>query len=577
MCPAADGSVAHGTVWVDLYELGAHFVLSERFPFSDREQERLAQLADDPQRLKAHRARLKKPRKWRETPASAEAAHTHVKKGGLVGILPSSLSCVVLDVDGGGTDAALQVMQTLRMLLPVANMPSRRDDGRHLWFLLADAEETSNRTEHPAFAPLKVDVRGSNGFVWCWQGEAGAQQLLKGINGPIDVVERERWDALIDPPEPPPPRPDSHREVSAHRNGGQRRSVQVGSRTPWTVDAFRRAMPKPQKREGDKGGFRCPCPICGGTDRAWIRPGKNTAVIGGCNGNCSLPDIARAVGLLGGDEFSALDRSETPAERRERNAGYSKGVDPARLASLLIESPVLKAPDSRTVLDKFCQARGFDARRLGDSGWRGIHGECWGELDPILHDCGWVPYKNNRGQIRQGWPVLIDQGPAVMMPCHDSDGKPAGLRFRRIALPSWWKDKMDPPAKVVSMKSAPPLLYGAELLPMLTPGALVHVAEGENDAESLREHDVLAAVGIPGATIWRSSWTRAVVNAQPRHVVIWFDGDTAGQRNGIKLRNILCARGLVVRRATWPGMGGKDVNDLHWDGHLKSLIESSEA
>ena len=207
MCPAADGSVDHGTVWADLYELGAHFVLSKRYPFSGQEQARLAQLADDPQRLKARWAKLKKPRKWRETPASAEAAHEHVKKGGLVGVVPSSLSCVVLDLDGGGTDAALQVMQTLSMLLPVANMPSRRDDGRHLWFLLTDAEETSNRTEHPAFAPLKVDVRGSNGFVWCWQGDAGAEQLLKGINGPIDVVERERWDALIDPPKPKTPAP----------------------------------------------------------------------------------------------------------------------------------------------------------------------------------------------------------------------------------------------------------------------------------------------------------------------------------------------------------------------------------
>ena len=207
MCPAADGSAAHGTVWANLYERGAHFVLSKRYPFSDREQERLAQLADDPQPLKAYWAKLKKPRLWRETPASAEAAHAHVKRGGLVGIVPSSLACVVLDVDGGGTDAAIQVMQTLGMLMPVANMQSRRDDGRHLWFLLTDAEETSNRTEHPAFAPLKVDVRGSNGFVWLWEGEEGAQQLLKGINSPIDVVERKRWNARLDPPKPPPPAP----------------------------------------------------------------------------------------------------------------------------------------------------------------------------------------------------------------------------------------------------------------------------------------------------------------------------------------------------------------------------------
>lgn len=574
MRPAARGSADHGTVWADLYELGAHFVLSKRYPFAGQEQARLAQLAEHPQRLKAHWGQLKKPRLWRETPASSSAAAAHVKKGGLVGIVPSSLSCVVLDVDGGGTDAAIQVMQKLGMLLPVAKMQSRRDDGRHLWFLLTDAEETSNRTEHPTFVPLKVDVRGSNGFVWLWAGDAGAKQLLKGINSPIDVVARARWDALIGPPEP---HPDSHRDVSARQHRGQRRSVQVGSRTPWTLEAFRAAMPKPQKREGNKGGFRCPCPICGGTDRAWIRPGERTAVIGGCNANCSLPDIARAVGL-GGDDSSSLDRPETPAERRLRNAGYSKGVDPARLAYLLIESPALKTRESWAVLDEYCQARGFDSRRLWDSGWRGIHVECWGELDPILHDCGWEPYKDKRGKTRQGWPRFIDHGPAVMMPYHDSNGKPAGLRFRRIALPGWWKDRKDPPPKYVSMKSAPPLLYGAELLPMLAPSGVVHVAEGETDTESLREHGVLAAVGTPGATIWRSSWTQAVVDAQPRHVVIWFDGDTAGGKNGVKLRDTLSkARSLAVRRARWPGMNGKDVNDLHLEGRLRSLIERSEA
>ena len=42
------------------------------------------------------------------------------------------------------------------------------------------------------------------------------------------------------------------------------------------------------------------------------------------------------------------------------------------------------------------------------------------------------------------------------------------------------------------------------------PGAVLHIAEGEIDAESLREAGETCTMGTPGTT-WRLEWTRGVV------------------------------------------------------------------
>ncbi len=202
--------------------MGAWLVLSKEYPLSEREQQALARLADNPEDLKAHWSRLKKPRSWRDESATPEAAREHVERGGLVGILPSSISCVVLDVDGGGREGATSVIMQLDATAPVANMKSRTEDGRHLWFLLTEAEEIGNRTKHPKFAPLQVDVRGSNGFVWLWEGKEGASRLIQGLRKPIDKVPRKKWDdwffrAKLQPP-PPPPRRPAPAQDEARRN-----------------------------------------------------------------------------------------------------------------------------------------------------------------------------------------------------------------------------------------------------------------------------------------------------------------------------------------------------------------------
>ena len=101
----------------------------------------------------------------------------------------------------------------------------------------------------------------------------------------------------------------SERAAIAGEGGPASRARRAGLLMPqsWTLDAFRERLPRPHKLEGR--GFRCPCPIHGGTDRAWIRPGGRVAVMGGCNSGCKLPDMARAIGLLasGQPDVFAMD------------------------------------------------------------------------------------------------------------------------------------------------------------------------------------------------------------------------------------------------------------------------------
>ena len=104
-------------------------------------------------------------------------------------------------------------------------------------------------------------------------------------------------------------------------------------------------------------------------------------------------------------------------------------------------------------------------------------------------------------------------------------------------------------------------------------GGVVHIAEGEIDAESLREHGVLA-VGTPGATIWRRAWTRRLLQRAPRRVVVWFDADAAGDRAGQRVGDMLTAADLPVFRLV---DHQADANELHSSRELADLVRQSEA
>ena len=107
-----------------------------------------------------------KAKAWHKAPASLDAALRHK---GLVGVVPASLGCVVVDVDEGGDEARQAVISQLGR--PVAEVPTRRDGGWHLWFKCRDAKEIGNRAWQGG------DIRGAKGQAILWAPELVAEGL----------------------------------------------------------------------------------------------------------------------------------------------------------------------------------------------------------------------------------------------------------------------------------------------------------------------------------------------------------------------------------------------------------------
>ena len=107
-----------------------------------------------------------KAKAWHKAPASLDAALRHK---GLVGVVPASLGCVVVDVDEGGDEARQAVISQLGR--PVAEVPTRRDGGWHLWFKCRDAKEIGNRAWQGG------DIRGAKGQAILWAPDLVAEGL----------------------------------------------------------------------------------------------------------------------------------------------------------------------------------------------------------------------------------------------------------------------------------------------------------------------------------------------------------------------------------------------------------------
>ena len=103
---------------------------------------------------------------WQKRRPELAAVEEHAASGGLVGVIPTSLDCVVVDVDEGGTAG----VEALRSVLgePIATVGTR-SGGFHLWYP-APAGEIANRKW--GLPNAAGDIRGSNGFVVLWDPPA---------------------------------------------------------------------------------------------------------------------------------------------------------------------------------------------------------------------------------------------------------------------------------------------------------------------------------------------------------------------------------------------------------------------
>ena len=103
---------------------------------------------------------------WQETRPGLSAVEEHAARG-LVGVIPGSVGCVVVDVDEGGDRGLASVIGALGAE-PIATVGTR-SGGFHLWYP-APAGEIGNRKW--GLSNAAGDIRGSRGFVVCWDPAA---------------------------------------------------------------------------------------------------------------------------------------------------------------------------------------------------------------------------------------------------------------------------------------------------------------------------------------------------------------------------------------------------------------------
>ena len=117
---------------------------------------------------------------WEAAPPDFAAVLAWAGKGGLVGVVPSSLGAVVVDVDDDAPAPPVGqcVLQTA----------TRRAGGRHFWYRAPDGEVRNRKWLHG-------DVRGSRGFVVLWDpGAVGCASHAPSGSG--SVAPRHTTDSL---------------------------------------------------------------------------------------------------------------------------------------------------------------------------------------------------------------------------------------------------------------------------------------------------------------------------------------------------------------------------------------------
>ena len=112
---------------------------------------------------------------WQKKSASLDAVLRHAGAGKPVAVIPASVGCVVLDVDDGGDAGAEEVKSLLAPAQPLAEVPTRRAGGWHLWY--ADRDACGVRNRQWSLGGTHGDVRGGKGYVILWDPSAVAAGL----------------------------------------------------------------------------------------------------------------------------------------------------------------------------------------------------------------------------------------------------------------------------------------------------------------------------------------------------------------------------------------------------------------
>lgn len=137
--------------------------------------------------------------------------------------------------------------------------------------------------------------------------------------------------------------------------------------------------------------------------------------------------------------------------------------------------------------------------------------------------------------------------PAVRMPYLSPEGEEVCVRFR-VSLTG--------KPKVKTRRGGKLTLYGLDRLDMAREHGYVLAVEGESDAQTLWHHD-FPAIGVPGASSWRSEWSERLEGIEKIYVVI--EPDQGGEQLWERLAaSPICERLYRVTLGEF-----KDVSELH--------------
>jgi hypothetical protein len=140
---------------------------------------------------------------------------------------------------------------------------------------------------------------------------------------------------------------------------------------------------------------------------------------------------------------------------------------------------------------------------------------------------------------------------------HGEDGQPAAIKLKwsgRGARYSW-----ELPDGTSGLSGLDPGLYRRPAVDAaVRSGAFVWMVEGERDADTLEQGDLVATTGPHGAGTWRPSWTAVLAGAA---VVVVADRDRAGIAHARKVAAELIEAGCEVTTLVPPPLA-KDVTEL---------------
>lgn len=366
-----------------------------------------------------------------------------------------------------------------------------------------------------------------------------------------------------------------------------------------SLEAWRAAVSRRCEHVRTEGrGLRfAPCPACGGgsRDSAWARQGR-AGIVAGCNGGCTFEALARALWPTERPR-PRPDGPGTAPRRLEARSVRFGGPDPAETVNTgdpggknAVGSPVrperdprrgrgtpgfrapmkdhaapmnARRPDFAALAEAveasgpvhpaaraWIEARALDPDRLEAAGWRSMTGP---DLDAMARQHGAAIPR-----------AAVAAALVLAVPLHDPDGRALSVRVRPI----------DPPGPTLTLPGDVGRLYG---LASTGAGDVLHVAEGETDAQSLVEAGAGAVIGLPGAGALHGAAMDAARAMDARRVALWLDGDPAGRLAAERLAGSLTGAGVSAWRWRYPP--GRDVND-HWradpDG-LRLAVATMEA